>query len=110
VTYNRRVKRLRAGWDGTCCIEGEPGERRCRIDDISMLGLGVTFTHASPSQLAGRHISVDVPAMARFEGQITHAEVVLGGAVRVGVVFNEHSGATMDVTTSQGARGDSRGT
>ena len=54
MTYSRRVKRLRAGWDGICCIEGEPGERRCRIDDISMLGLGVTFTHATPSQLAGR--------------------------------------------------------
>ena len=66
MTYSRRVKRLRAGWDGICCIEGEPGERRCRIDDISMLGLGVTLTHASPSQLAGRRISVDVPAMARL--------------------------------------------
>ena len=51
MTYNRRVKRLRAGWDGICRIEGEPGERRCRIDDISMLGLGVTFTHPSPSRL-----------------------------------------------------------
>ena len=107
MTYSRRVKRLRAGWDGICRIEGEPGERRCRIDDISMLGLGVTFTDASPSKLAGRRISVDVPAMARFEGQITHAEVILGGSVRVGVVFNDHSGATLDVTTSQGARGDS---
>jgi hypothetical protein len=107
VTYSRRVKRLRAGWDGMCRIEGEPGERRCRIDDISMLGLGVTFTHAAPSQLAGRRISVDVPAMARFEGQITHAEVILGGAVRVGVVFSDQSGATMDTTTSQGATADS---
>ena len=106
MTYSRRVKRLRAGWDGICRIEGEPGERRCRIDDISMLGLGVTFTHPSPSQLAGRRISVDVPAMARLEGQITHAEVILGGAVRVGVVFIDHSGAAMDATTSQGAGGD----
>ena len=109
MTYNRRVKRLRAGWDGSCSIEGEPGERRCRIDDISMLGLGVTFTHASPSQLAGRRISVDVPAMARLEGKITHAEVILGGAVRVGIVFNEHSGAATDITTSQSAIGDSSG-
>jgi hypothetical protein len=106
VTYSRRVKRLRAGWDGSCRIEGEPGERRCRIDDISMLGLGVTFTHPSPSQLAGRRICVDVPAMARLEGQITHAEVVLGGAVRVRVMFSDHSGAAMDATTSQGAGGD----
>ena len=107
MTYSRRVKRLRAGWDGICRIEGEAGERRCRIDDISMLGLGVTFTHPSPSQLAGRRISVDVPAMARLEGEITHAEVILGGAVRVGIVFNDHSGATPEVSTSQSALGDS---
>jgi hypothetical protein len=109
VTYSRRVKRLRAGWDGICRIEGEAGERRCRIDDISMLGLGVTFTHPSPSQLAGRRISVDVPAMARLEGEITHAEVILGGAVRVGIVFNNHSGATPDVTMSRSTMGDNSG-
>ena len=109
MTYNRRVKRLRAGWDGICRIEGEPGERRCRIDDISMLGLGVTLTYPSPSQLAGRRISVDVPAMARLEGEITHAEVILGGGVRVGIVFNDHSGATLDVTASQSTMGDSSG-
>jgi hypothetical protein len=109
VTYNRRVKRLRAGWDGVCRIEGEPGERRCRIDDISMLGLGATFTDSSPSELAGRRISVDVPAMARLEGLITHAEVILGGAVRVGVVFNDSSGPTLDVATSQSTKGDSSG-
>jgi hypothetical protein len=109
VTYSRRVKRLRAGWDGVCGIEGEPGERRCRIDDISMLGLGVTLSHSSPSQLAGRRISVDVPAMARFEGEITHAEVILGGAVRVGVVFKDNSATTVDVATSQGTTGDSSG-
>jgi hypothetical protein len=103
MTYNRRVKRLRAGWDGICCIEGEPDERRCRIDDISMLGLGVTFTHPTPSQLAGRRISVDVPAMARLEGEITHAEVILGGAVRVGIVFSDRSVVSPDVT-----RGHSR--
>jgi hypothetical protein len=109
MTYSRRVKRLRAGWDGVCRIEGEPGERRCRIDDISMLGLGVTFTHASPSELAGRRIAVDVPAMARLEGQITHAEVVLGGAIRVGIVFNDPSSAGQDVTTFQSTMGDSGG-
>jgi hypothetical protein len=108
VTYNRRVKRLRAGWDGICRIEGEPGELQCRIDDISMLGLGVTFTHSSPSQLAGRRISVDVPAMAQFEGEITHAEVILGGAVRAGVVFKVSS-AGMDVSTSHSTMGDRSG-
>jgi hypothetical protein len=109
VTYSRRVKRIRAGWDGVCLIEDESAERRCRIDDISMLGLGVTFTHPTPSQLAGRRISVDVPAMARLEGQITHAEVILGGVVRVGVVFNDHSGSRQDATMSQNAGGDITG-
>jgi hypothetical protein len=93
MTYSRRVKRIRAGWDGICRIEGESGEWQCQIDDISMLGLGVTFQHPSPSRLAGRHISVDVPAMARLEGEITHAEAILGGAVRAGVRFNENPGA-----------------
>ena len=101
MTYSRRVKRLRAGWDGICRIEGEPDERRCRIDDISMLGLGMTFAHPSPAQLAGRHIAVDVPAMAQLEGQITHAEAILGGAVRAGVVFNTDPKPAFDVTASQ---------
>ena len=94
MTYNRRVKRLRAGWNGICRIEGEPGEWPCRVDDVSMLGIGVTFTHPSPSGLAARRIEVDVPAMARFEGEITHAEPILGGAVRVGVVFRDLPGAS----------------
>ncbi len=89
MTYSRRVKRLPAGWDGICRIEGETGEWRCRVDDISMLGLGVTLTHSSPAQLAGRHIAVDVPAVAQLEGRITHAEPILGGAVHVGIVFCE---------------------
>lgn len=54
MTYNRRVKRLRADWDGTCHIDGEPDELRCKVVDISMLGLGVTLKQSSPSELAGR--------------------------------------------------------
>jgi len=106
MTYSRRVKRLPAGWDGLCRIEGESGERRCRIDDISMLGLGVTLTHPSPFELAGRAISVDVPGVANLEGEITHAEPILGGAVRAGVVFKERAAPASDVTTSQNTVGD----
>jgi hypothetical protein len=106
MTYSRRVKRLRAGWDGICRIEGEPGEWGCRIDDISMLGLGVTLAHPSPSRLAGRRISVDVPAMDKFEGEITHAEAILGGAVRAGVVFKDRPAPTFDLTASQGTMGE----
>ena len=105
MTYSRRVKRLRAGWDGVCRIEGEPGELRCRIDDISMLGLGVTFSHPSPSQLAGRRISVAVPAMAQLEGEITHAEAVLGGAVHAGVAFRENTKPTPNRTDAESAVG-----
>ena len=93
MTYNRRVKRLRADWDGICHIEGEPSRLRCRVVDISMLGLGITLEHTSPSELAGRRISVDVPAVTQFQGQITHAEPILGGAVRIGVRLNEHAAA-----------------
>jgi hypothetical protein len=92
MTYSRRVKRLRAGWDGICRIEGDPADRHCQVDDISMLGAGVTFAHPAPSELAGRRISIDVPAVACLEGEITHAEPILGGAVRAGIVFS--NGAT----------------
>jgi hypothetical protein len=101
MTYSRRVKRLRAGWDGTCRIEGEPDDRKCRVDDISMLGAGVTFAHPSPDELAGRGISVEVPAVARLEGAITHAEPILGGAVRAGIVFSEGVAPAVDGSTSQ---------
>ena len=100
MTYSRRVKRLRAGWDGVCRIEDDPAERPCRVDDISMLGAGVTFAHPSPSELAGRRISVDVPAVAQLEGEITHAETILGGAVRAGIVFGEGAKPGVDGTTS----------
>ena len=101
MTYSRRVKRLRAGWDGVCRIEGESGERRCRIDDISMLGLGVTF--------AGRRISVAVPAMAQLEGVITHAEAVLGGAVHAGVAFKDSTAPTPHRTDAESAVGGRSG-
>ena len=106
MTYTRRAKRLRAGWDGVCRIEGEPAERQCRVDDISMLGAGVTFAHPSPSELAGRRISVDVPAVAQLEGEITHAEAILGGAVRVGIVFGDAVPPGVDGTTSHTTLGN----
>jgi hypothetical protein len=96
MTYNRRVKRLRADWDGICHIEGEPDDRKCRVVDISMHGLGITLEHPSPTELAGRNISVDVPAVAQIQGQITHAELILGGAIRIGVMLNEHASAEVN--------------
>jgi hypothetical protein len=106
MTYSRRVKRLRAGWDGICRIQGEPGERRCRVVDISILGLGVTFEHPSPAQLGGRRISVDIPGVARLEGEITHAVAVLGGAVKAGIRFDELSTSATDITSVESTMGD----
>jgi hypothetical protein len=101
MPYSRRVKRLRAGWDGVCRIEGETGDWPCRVEDISMLGIGVTLNHPSPAQLAGRRISIDVPAVAQLEGEITHAALILGGAVHAGVRFIEHTASPPDGASSQ---------
>ena len=66
-----------------------------------MLGLGITLAHPSPADLAGRRISIDVPAVAQLEGEITHAEPILGGAVRAGIRFYDPAASRVDVTTSQ---------
>jgi hypothetical protein len=105
MTYSRRVKRLPAGWDGACRIEGDPADRKCRVDDISMLGAGVTFVHPAPSELAGRHIAVDIPAVAQLEGKITYAEAILGGAVRAGIVFGDPASQGPGDTASASAVG-----
>jgi len=92
MQFRRRVPRQPAGWDGVCQIEGEFASR-CRIIDISMLGVGITLDHPSPYALVGRHISVDVPgvgesASIRLEGKITNAKLTLRTIVRVGVEFD----------------------
>lgn len=94
----RRVPRQTAGWDGICHIEGESAEERrgCRVIDISMLGLGMSLNHPSPSQTVGRRISVDVPTLGdsvsiRLEGKITNARPTLEGSARVGIEFDEPS-------------------
>ena len=93
MKHRRQVPRQPAGWEGTCHIEGESAARSCRVIDISMLGLGLTFTHPSPSELLGRRISVDVRAVGdsvsiRLEGVVKNAGPTLEGAVRVGVAFD----------------------
>jgi hypothetical protein len=94
----RRVPRQPAGWDGSCQIEGEPSKmrRECRVIDISMLGLGITLNHPNTSEVLGRRISVDVAAVGdavriRLEGVVTNAQPTLGGAVRIGIAFDELS-------------------
>ena len=93
MKYRRRVPRQPAGWKGICKVEEESGEwRECRVLDISMLGLGTTFEHPSPSTLIGRRISIYVPTVddsvsLRLRGRIANAEHTADGAVRVGVEF-----------------------
>lgn len=95
VPLRRRVPRQIAGWSGTCVVDSDPEQaHECRVVDISMLGLGVVFQHPSPSGLVGRRISVEVSAVddrvnIRLEGVVRHAAVTSGGAVRVGIEFDD---------------------
>jgi hypothetical protein len=103
MQFRRRVARQPAGWDGVCQIEGEFAAR-CRVIDISMLGLGISLEHPAPTELAGRRISVDVPTvigdsfMMRLEGKIANAETTRGTAVRVGIEFDQPSEAGLGTT------------
>ena len=76
----RRGHRQPAGWAASCRLAGDPvGDwRDCRVVDISMLGLGITFDHPNPAELSGRVISVNLPAdgscvNVRLEGEIKNA-------------------------------------
>ena len=112
LPIRRRVPRQLAGWSGMCLMEGEPdSERReCRVVDISILGLGLVFEHPAPSTLVGGRISVEVSAVddrvnIRLEGVVKYATVTSGGAVRVGVEFDDDADSesytiTTDSTTT----------
>ena len=97
--FRRRESRQPAGWDGVCQIEGEFAAR-CRVIDISTLGVGVTLDHPSPYALVGRRISVDVPADGdsagiRLEGKVTNAKLTLRTTVRIGIEFDTPSAELM---------------
>ncbi len=91
----RRALRQPAGWAGKCHVDGESVVRwhDCRVIDISILGLGITFHHQSPSELVGRALHVEVPAVGdsvkvRFDGEIRNATPTNPeGCVRVGIEF-----------------------
>jgi hypothetical protein len=99
--HRRREPRQLAGWRGLCLIEGDAvdGWRECRVVDISILGLGMTFHYLRPTELVGRGLSIEVPALGdavknRFEGTIKNAAAsIVGGPVRVGVEFDGLSSA-----------------
>lgn len=95
MEHRRRVPRRSAGWFGFCHIEGEsePEWRDCTVADISILGLGITLHHFWPSELVGRHISVEAPGVGdsvnvRLEGTIRNADRTSGGVVRLGIEFD----------------------
>jgi hypothetical protein len=90
----RRHHRHPAGWAASYRLACEPvgGWHDCRVVDISMLGLGITFDHPNPSALSGRIISVNLPGdgscvNVRLEGEIKNATATMGRDIRVGIEF-----------------------
>jgi hypothetical protein len=91
----RQAQRQSAAWKGSCHIEGESPNRwrDCEVVDISSLGMGVEFhTPAWSSDLTGRHISVDLPAVGAsikmiLEGEIRNVSTHPDGIIRAGVMF-----------------------
>jgi hypothetical protein len=94
VENRRRLNRRPAGWSASYRLAGEHAAewRDCRVVDISMLGLGITFDHPNPSELAGHLVSVNLPGHGscvnvRLEGEIRNAVMTMGRDIRVGIEF-----------------------
>ena len=90
----RRAPRQTAGWSGFCHVEGESaaGWRDCRVVDISTLGIGIRMPHARPTDLIGRRVSVELPAVGdavniRFEGEVKNVSRSTLRSARVGIEF-----------------------
>ena len=111
MQFRRRIPRQPAGWDGVCQIEGEFAAK-CRVIDISMLGVGITLEHPSPAELAGRRISVGVPTVMgdsfriRLDGKIVNAKTTRGRAVRVGIEFDQPFEAGLGTTILESTMSD----
>jgi hypothetical protein len=105
MEYRRRAPRQPTAWSGFCHIEGEPTAmwRDCEVIDVSMFGLGLTFIHPEPWELAHRRIFVDISAIGeavniRLEGEIKDAAFTLEGDIRVGVELVGLSQAELAIT------------
>ncbi len=112
MEHRRRQHRQSANWAGSCHVEGDSalGWRDCRIIDISMVGLGITFQYPWPSKLPGCPISVELPAFGdsviiRLEGVIRNA-TPLDGVVRVGIEFVGLSEAEQSITAGLSVMSD----
>jgi hypothetical protein len=109
MEYRRRAQRQPTAWAGFCHIDGESPARwrDCEVIDVSMHGLGITFHHPQPWELANRRIFVDVSAIAdsvniRMEGEIRDAVLTLEGDIRVGIEFTRLSAAEQAITAVLG--------
>jgi len=116
MQFRRRVPRQSVGWNGICHIDGEPAvvRRKCRVVDISMLGLGITLHHPSSSELMGRHISVDVPAVGdsvsiRLAGKVTNTGLTRWGTVRLGIAFDRPSESELGIALVQSTMSERSG-
>jgi len=88
--------------------------RKCRVVDISMLGLGITLHHPSSSELMGRHISVDVPAVGdsvsiRLAGKVTNTGLTRWGTVRLGIAFDRPSESELGIALVQSTMSEHSG-
>jgi hypothetical protein len=94
VEHRRQAVRQAAGWTGCCLIEDElatVGWRECFVLDISARGLGISVRHQRPSELKGKGIAVEMPALSdsvsvRLEGEIRYAVAAdEADVVRIGI-------------------------
>ncbi len=110
----RRTARHTAGWNGLCHIEGEgaSGWRDCRVVDISVFGVGIRMQHLRPTELVGRRISIELPAVGesinlRLEGEIRNAtRTALKATVRVGIEFEGLSNTERSILHALSCVGD----
>jgi PilZ domain len=107
----RRAARQTAGWRATCLIDepelGTKEWRECWVLDLSTNGLALTMLHRNPSEMLGRSILVEFPAMSqwvsvRLEGRINNIEEMAPELVRVGIEFEELSKEEQAVATVLG--------
>ena len=106
MQYRRRVPRHPTDWAGLCHIDNESAAawRDCRVIDISMLGVGITFEYPSATELIGRRICVEIPSVGdsvriRLEGEIKNAARIHEGRIRVGIELVGLTEAERAITT-----------
>jgi|HubBroStandDraft_6_1064221.scaffolds.fasta_scaffold362730_3 hypothetical protein len=111
----RRAVRHMAGWNGFCHVEGEgaSGWRDCRVVDISMLGVGIRMQYLRASELVGRRVSIELPAVGdsiniRLEGVVKRiAKTTLRATVHIGIEFDRLSNTERSILEALSCAGES---